>query len=189
MATVTEVAALTVVYAVFIRVLFYKDLSFKSFLRSCAESASASAVVLILIQFSSALSWLLTIQEAPQRLAQGMLNSFDSRELIILALILLLIVTGMFIDIAPAILLLTPVLMPLAKAIDMNLIHLGLIMVVVLAVGLYTPPVGTTLYISAGIGRVPTMEVVRELFPFYGLMVIMIILTAYFPHLLFIPTG
>lgn len=186
-ATVTEVSTLTVVYAVLIRTTMYRDLSWKSFVRSCSESAAASAVVLLLIMFSSALSWLLTIQEAPQRLATAMLANIDSRSLIIAAIILILILTGMFLDMSPAILLLTPVLVPLANAIEMNLVHLGIIMVVVLALGLYTPPVGTTLYISAGIGRVSIADVTMQLMPFYAVKLIVILAVAYAPGLLFIP--
>lgn len=187
MATVTEVSVLTVVYAVLIRVTMYRDLNWRSFVRSTAEAAAASAVVLLLIMFSSALSWLLTIQEAPQGLARWMLSSLDSRELIILAIIILLLITGMFLDMAPAILLLTPVLMPLAKAIEMGTVHLGLLMVCTLAMGLYTPPVGTTLYISAGIGRVSIAKVTKELLLFYALIIVFILVVAYAPQLMLIP--
>lgn len=187
MATVTEVSVLAVVYAVLIRVTMYRDLNWKSFVRSCTEAAASSAVVLLLIMFSSALSWLLTIQEAPQRLAQFMLASTDSKQLIILAMILVLLITGMFLDMSPAILLLTPVLMPLATAIEMNLIQLGLLMVATLAMGLYTPPVGTTLYISAGIGRVAITSVTRELLLFYGLIFVFVAIIGFAPGLLLIP--
>lgn len=187
LATVTEVSVLTVVYAVVIRITMYRDLNWRSFQRSCAEAAAASAVVLLLIMFSSALSWLLTIQEAPQLLAETMLSSFDSRWTIILAIMVLLLLTGMFLDMAPAILLLTPVLLPLANAIDMNLVHLGILMVGTLAMGLYTPPVGTTLFISAGIGRVAITSVTRELMVFYVLMLIFILAIGFAPGLMFIP--
>lgn len=187
MATVTEVSVLTVVYAVIIRLTMYRDLNWRSFMRSCAEAAAASSVVLLLIMFSTALSWLLTIQEAPQGLARWMLASLDSRELIILAIIVLLLITGMFLDMAPAILLLTPVLMPLANAIDMGLVHLGILMVCTLAMGLYSPPVGTTLYISAGIGRVSIAAVTKELLLFYGLILVFIFIVGYFPGWMLIP--
>lgn len=188
MATVTEVSAITVLYAVLIRITMYRDLSMKQFVRSVSESAGASAVVMLLIMFSTSLSWLLTIQEAPQNLAEFMTSTFDNRNLIIFAMILLLLITGMFLDMSPAILLITPVLIPLANAIEMDLVHLGLIMVVTLAVGLYTPPVGTTLYISAAIGRVSIVDVVKRLGVVYLLVAIAILVVAYLPGLLFIPS-
>lgn len=86
----------------------------------------------------------------------------------------------------PAILLLTPVMLPVAHAIEMDMIHFGILMVVTLAVGLYTPPVGTTLFISASIGRVPILETARALLPFYGLGLIVVLLVAYAPGPLFV---
>jgi tripartite ATP-independent transporter DctM subunit len=187
MATVTEVSAVTALYAVLIRVLLYRDLSWKTFVKSAAESAAASAIVLVLIMFSSSLAWFLTIQEAPQQLALMVTSTFDSNVAIIAAMILVLTLTGMFLDMAPAILLLTPILMPLAQAIGMDPIHLGILMVCTLAIGLYTPPVGTTLYISAAIGRVPTLKVSKKLLVFYALVYLVVLLVAYAPGLLGIP--
>lgn len=186
-ATVTEVSVLAAVYAILIRVTMYRDLNWKSFMRSVTESAASTAVVMILIMFSSALSWLLTIQEAPQQLATTLLSSTGNRTLIILFMVIVLIITGMFLDMSPAILLLTPVLLPLSKAIEMNTVHLGLLMVCTLAVGLYTPPVGTTLYISAGIGRVAITKVTRELLLFYVLILAFVLLVAFAPGLMLIP--
>ncbi len=186
-ATVTEVSVLAAVYALLIRATMYRDLTWKSFVRSIAESAASTAVVMILIMFSAALSWLLTIQEAPQKLATTLLSTTDSYPLIVLFIIIILIITGMFLDMAPAILLLTPVLMPLASAIGMGTVHLGILMVCTLAMGLYTPPVGTTLYISAGIGRVGINKVTRELVLFYALIILFVLGVAYLPGLMFIP--
>ncbi len=188
MATVTEVSVLAVVYALLIRVTMYRDLNWAGFVRAITESAAASAVVLLLIMFSSAMAWLLTIQEAPQALSHLMIDNIGSRPMIVLAIVVLLLLVGMFLDMAPAILLLTPVLMPLAKAIDMDPIHLGMIMMVTLAMGLYTPPVGTTLYISAAIGRVSIVDTTKKLLLFYALAGIVILLVAYLPGLLFVPS-
>lgn len=188
-ATVTEVSVLAAVYAILIRVTMYRDLTWKSFKRSMAESAASTAVIMVLIMFSAALSWLLTIQEAPQKLATALLSTTENYYLIVLFIVFILIITGMFLDMAPAILLLTPVLMPLASAIGMNTIHLGILMVCTLAMGLYTPPVGTTLYISAGIGRVGINKVTRELLLFYALIIAFVLTVAYLPSLLMIPSG
>lgn len=116
--------------------------------------------------FSSALVWLLTIQEAPQSLAASTTETFRSRTTVILAIALILLLTGMFLDMAPAILLLTPVLLPLVAAVEMDPVHLGLIMVTTLAIGLCTPPFGTTLYVSASIGKVSVVETTQAQWPF-----------------------
>jgi tripartite ATP-independent transporter DctM subunit len=185
-ATVTEVSVLAVVYALGVRVLLYRDLSLAQLRKALVESAASSAVVLLLIMFSSALAWLLTIQEAPQALAETLTSTLQSEALVILAMVLILLVVGMFLDISPAILLLTPVMLPVANAIGMDIIHFGIIMVVTLAMGLYTPPVGTTLFISASIGKVPILHTAKALLPFYGLGLIVVFATAYLPGLLFI---
>lgn len=185
-ATVTEVSVLAVLYAVAVRVLLYRDLSVRQFTKALVESASASAVVLLLIMFSSALAWLLTIQEAPQALAETLTSALPADWMVVLAMLLILLIVGMFLDISPAILLLTPVMLPVATAIGMDEIHFGILMVVTLAMGLYTPPVGTTLFISASIGKTPVLTTARWLLPFYGAGLLVVLLVAYLPGLLFV---
>ena len=185
-ATVTEVSVLAVVYALAVRFLLYRDLTLAQLWRSVVSSISAASVVLLLIMFSSSLAWLLTIQEAPQALSELLTSNIKTSSVIVLMIVLILLVTGMFLDMAPAILLLTPVLMPLANAIEMDPIHLGLIMITALAVGLFTPPVGTTLYISASIGKVPVLQTARALLPFYAVALTVVFAVAYLPRLLFV---
>ena len=180
-ATVTEVSVLTTAYALLLRFLIYRDMNWRSFVRSVAESAAASAVVLLLVMFSSALAWLFTMQQAPQLMADFLTSTFTTPAMVTTAIIITLILVGMFLDMSPAILLLTPVLLPTAEAIGMGPIHLGILMVVTLALGLYTPPVGTTLYISASIGRVSIVETTKQLVPFYVMTLIVILLVAYLP--------
>ena len=185
-ATVTEVSVLAVLYALGVRALLYRDITFRQFTKAIVESASSSAVVLLLIMFSSALSWLLTIQEAPQALAETLTSALSQDWMVVLAMVVILLIVGMFLDISPAILLLTPVMLPVANAVGMDVIHFGIIMVVTLAMGLYTPPVGTTLFISASIGRVPILHTAKALLPFYALGLIVVLLVAFAPGWLFI---
>lgn len=183
-ATVTEVAVLSALYAVLIRVLLYRDLSLAQLGRSVISTAVATGVVMLLIMTSSALSWLLTVQEVPQQLAQLFLDNIASQILILLAVNILLLLVGMFLDMSPAILLLTPVLMPLATAIGMDPVHLGVVMVLNLAIGLFTPPVGTTLYISTHIAKVPAQQTVRALVPFYLVAIAVLLLITYVPSVM-----
>ena len=185
-ATVTEVSVLAVLYALGVRALLYRDITFRQFTKALVESASSSAVVMLLIMFSSALSWLLTIQEAPQALAEALTSALSADWMVVLAMVVILLIVGMFLDISPAILLLTPVMLPVANAVGMDVIHFGIIMVVTLAMGLYTPPVGTTLFISASIGRVPILHTAKALLPFYALGLIVVLLVAFAPGWLFI---
>lgn len=183
-ATVTEVSVLAALYAVLIRVTIYRDLSLRAFLQSLLSTAAATGIVMLLIMTSSALSWLLTVQEVPQELAALVLDRIEAPWLITLAMIALLLIVGMFLDMSPAILLLTPVLMPLGEQIGMDPIHLGVIIVLSLAVGLFTPPVGTTLYISSSIGEVKVEKTVQALVPFYIASIAVLLLIAFVPALL-----
>lgn len=186
-ATVTEVAVLAALYAVVLRVSIYRDLSWKGLMQSMTSTAAATGVVMLLIMTSSALSWLLTVQEVPQEFATLVLDSVGASWLVVVAMIALLLLVGMFLDMSPAILLLTPVLLPLADSIGMDTVHLGIIMVLSLAIGLFTPPVGTTLYISSSIGEVKVEQTVKALLPFYAVALTILLIIAFVPGLLFLP--
>jgi len=181
-ATVTEVSVMSALYAIIVRVVFYRDLPMRDFLRSIVNAAAATGVVMLLIMMSSSLSWFLTVQQAPQQLATMFLENVSSPFLILLVLNLLLLVVGTFLDLSPAILLLTPVFMPLATAIGLDPIQLGIIMILNLGVGLFTPPVGTTLYISSSIAKVPIERTVKALIPFYAASIVVLILVTYVPQ-------
>ncbi|MFI7483812.1 TRAP transporter large permease [Kocuria sp. M1R5S2] len=181
-ATVTEVAVLSAVYALLIR-LMYRDISVKGIIHSMINTAAATGVVMLLIMMSEALSWFLTVQQAPQKLAENVLSNVASPILILLMINLLLLVVGAFLDMSPAILLLTPVLMPIATAIGLDPIQLGLIMILNLGIGLFTPPVGTTLYISTSIGKIPIEQTVKALVPFYAVSVLTLLAVTFVPAL------
>ncbi|MFI7581241.1 TRAP transporter large permease subunit [Kocuria kalidii] len=181
-ATVTEVAVLSAVYALLIR-LMYRDISLKGIIHSMINTAAATGVVMLLIMMSEALSWFLTVQQAPQLLAQNVLENVASPIVILLLINLLLLVVGAFLDMSPAILLLTPVLLPISTAIGLDPIQLGLIMILNLGIGLFTPPVGTTLYISTSIGKIPIEQTVKALVPFYAVSVLCLLAVTFIPAL------
>ena len=182
-ATVTEVSVLAVLYALGVRVLLYRDLNLAQLRKALIDSASASAVVLLLIMFSSALAWLLTIQEAPQALAETLTSTLQAEWLVTLAMIVILLVVGMFLDISPAILLLTPVMLPVANAIGMDLIHFGIIMVVNLAIGFVTPPIGVNLFVASSLTDIPLMDIARKAMPMIVYFLIALIVITFVPAL------
>ncbi|WP_258804255.1 TRAP transporter large permease [Pseudarthrobacter sp. NS4] len=181
-ATVTEVAVLSALYAVLIR-LIYRDITFRGLLNSLVNTAAATGVVMLLIMMSEALSWFLTVQRAPQEIAESLLANVGSPLLILLLINLILLLIGAFLDMSPAILLLTPVLMPIADAIGLDPIQLGMIMILNLGIGLFTPPVGTTLYISTAIAKEPIEKTVMALLPFYAASVAVLLAVTYIPAL------
>jgi tripartite ATP-independent transporter DctM subunit len=159
-ATPTEVSVIAVFYALLAGVFIYKDMTGKRFFQALTAAGMATGVVMLVIMGSAVVGWMM-----------------------ILALIAIMLIAGMFIDLPAAILLLGPIFVPLAQAIGLDLTQLGLVMVLTLAIGLYTPPVGTTLFISSSIARVSILTASRELFPFYAVAFGLTLAFAYVPAL------
>ena len=130
---------------------------------------------------SAAMGWLLTFDRMPDGVVAWAQANLSSPWTVILMMNLLMLLCGMFIDLPAAVLLLTPVFVPLANAIGMDLTQLGIMMTVNLAIGLYTPPVGTTLFITSAIAKVKVGETVRELGPFYAMAFLVLALVSYVP--------
>ena len=149
------------------------------------EAGLATGVVLLVIMASAAIGWLLTFDRMPDGIVQWAKDHLSSGWSVILLMNLLMLVCGMFIDLPAAVLLLTPVFVPLANAIGMDLTQLGIMMTVNLAIGLYTPPVGTTLFITSAVAKVKVGETVRELGPFYAVAFIVLLLVSYVPAVIF----
>jgi tripartite ATP-independent transporter DctM subunit len=180
-ATPTEVAVLSTLYAAVVSALIYRDLGWKR-LNACIVSAGlATGVVLLVIMASAAIGWLLTFDRMPDGIVAWAQANLSSGWAVILLMNALMLVCGMFIDLPAAVLLLTPVFVPLANAIGMDLTQLGIMMTVNLAIGLYTPPVGTTLFITSALAKVKVGQTVRELGPFYFVALLVLLLVSYVP--------
>ena len=182
-ATPTEVSVMAVLYALAAGVFIYRDMTFRRFAQAVIAACVATGVVMLVIMGSAVVSWLITYAQVPQAFATWCLETLQSPWLIILAMIVIMLVVGMFIDLAAAILLLGPIFVPLAQSIGLDLLQLGLMMVLTLAIGLYTPPVGTTLFISSSIARVSIIATMRELWPYYAVGLGTVLLFAYIPFM------
>jgi tripartite ATP-independent transporter DctM subunit len=180
-ATPTEVAVLSTLYAGVVSVLVYRDLTFKRLHHAVMEAGLATGVVLLVIMASAAIGWLLTYDQMPQGIANWAHATLHEKWLVILLMNVLMLFCGMFIDLPAAVLLLTPVFVPLANSIGMDLVQLGIMMTVNLAIGLYTPPVGTTLFITSSVAKVRIGQTVRELVPFYGMAFFILLVVSYVP--------
>jgi tripartite ATP-independent transporter DctM subunit len=180
-ATPTEVAVLSTLYAGVVSALIYRDLSVRRLHAAVIEAGLATGVVLLVIMASSAIGWLLTFDQMPQNIAQWVQANVHASWLVILLMNLMMLFVGMFIDLPAAVLLLTPVFLPLAHAIGMDPVQLGIMMVVNLAIGLYTPPVGTTLFITSALAKVKVGETVRAMAPFYLVAVLVLAIVSYVP--------
>jgi tripartite ATP-independent transporter DctM subunit len=180
-ATPTEVAVLSTLYAGLVSVFVYHDLSWKRLHAAVVESGLATGVVLLVIMTSAAIGWLLTFDQMPQGITQWVQANVHIDWVVILLMNLLMLFVGMFIDLPAAVLLLTPVFVPLAQSVGMDLTQLGIMMVVNLAIGLYTPPVGTTLFITSAVAKVKVGQTVRELGPFYLVAFSVLAIVSYMP--------
>jgi tripartite ATP-independent transporter DctM subunit len=180
-ATVTEVSVVAAVYALLLRVFLYRDLSVARLVRTLTTTGIATGVVMWLIMTSTALGWLLTVSQLPQHLSKWFLAAGVGTVGVILFMNLVMLVAGMFLDMPAAILLLAPVFIPMAQAVHLDLVQLGIIMTLNLAIGLFTPPVGTTLYISTALAGEKIERVARTLVPFYAAGIATLLLVSYVP--------
>jgi tripartite ATP-independent transporter DctM subunit len=138
---------------------------------------------MLLIATSTALSWILSYENIPQDLTAFMLSLTESRVLILLFINLVLLIVGTFMDMTPAVLIFTPIFLPVAVQLGISPLHFGIMMVLNLCIGLCTPPVGSILFVGCGIGRTTVPDVARALLPFYAVMVLALLLVVYLPWL------
>jgi len=180
-ATPTEVAVLSTLYAGVVSAVVYRDLGIRRLHDAVVHAGLATGVVLLVIMASAAIGWLLTFDQMPQGIVAWVGDNVHQAWLVIFMMNLMMLFVGMFIDLPAAVLLLTPVFVPLATAVGMDLTQLGIMMVVNLAIGLYTPPVGTTLFITSALAKVKVGQTVRELGPFYLVAFGVLALVSYVP--------
>ena len=182
-ATPTEMAVLSVVYSLLLSLLLYRDLSWSRFKEAMVEAGIATGVVMLVIMGSAVVGWLLTFDQVPTRFAEWVTATIQNPILVILALNVLMLLVGMPLDLPPAILLLGPIFVPLAASIGLDPVQLGLIMIINLGIGLYTPPIGTTLFISSSIARTTLADTTRELWPFFAVAMLVLLGVSYVPAL------
>lgn len=182
-ATPTEVSVMAVAYALLVSGGIYRDLGPKEIWDALVDTAAMTGAVMLIIMASSTLQWVMTAERIPQELASWVAATFADPWMVILMLNLVMLVVGAFLDLPAAVLLLGPLFVTIGQSIGLDLVQLGLMMVVNLAVGLYTPPVGTTLFISMGIADSKLGPTVKSLLPFYAVALIVLMLISYVPAL------
>ena len=183
LATPTEIAVMAVLYALLMGLFLYRDMSWGRFRKAMIDAGVATGIVMMVIMGSAAASWILTYDQVPQRVAEWISATLHEPWLVILAMNIIMLAIGGPLDLAPAILLLAPIFVPLAQQIGMDPLQLGLVMVLNLGIGLYTPPVGTTLFISTTIAGSTMAETTRALWPFFGVAIALLLAVSYVPAL------
>ena len=180
--TATEAAAIAVVYAAGLAAI-YREVGIREVPSILLNSVGTTAVVALLIAASIGMSWAMAYIGLPQAIATGLISLSDNPIVILLIINLLLLAVGTFMDLTPAVLIFTPIFLPVAIELGMDPIHFGIMMVLNLCIGLCTPPVGSVLFVGAGVANTTIQQLIRPLLPFYGAMLVGLILVAYIPAL------
>lgn len=177
--TPTEASAIAAVYAFALSVFFYREVKLNEVPSILIDCAKITAVVLFLIGTSMSTSWILAYNNIPEKIMAAM-SAFSSNKYVILLLInLILLIVGMFMDMTPAILIFTPIFLPVVMKLGVHPIHFGIIMLMNLCIGLCTPPVGTVLFIGCGIGDTTVVKVTKHLLPFFVSMIFALLICTY----------
>jgi C4-dicarboxylate transporter DctM subunit len=186
--TATEAAAVAVLYAFFLGMVVYRELSLRKLTDIFIQSGTTTAVLLLIIGMANIFAWVLTAEQIPTRIAQGMLSVTDNRYLILLFINVLLIFIGMFLEGGAAIIILAPTLLSVANAVGIIPLHFGLVMVLNIVVGLLTPPLGVCLFVVAGVTGLDLSLIIRSVLPFLAVELAVLMLVTYLPSIiLFIP--
>ena len=179
--TATESAAIAVIYSLFVSLYVYKGLTWKGVWKALDQCVDTLSIVLILIATSNAFGYMLTKLHVPSLAANLITGVSDNPYVIAILLNIILLVLGMIMDMAPIILITTPILLPIATSIGIDPIQYGIMLVLNCGIGLLTPPVGAVLFIGSGIAKRPMEKVVKEMLPFYAFMVIALLLITFIP--------
>ncbi len=180
--TATEASAVAVLYCL-ILTFFYKEISLNELPEVFLHSVGTTAVVLLLIGTSMSMSWIMAYENIPQNITEILLSISDSKIVILLIINLILLFVGIFMDMTPAVLIFTPIFLPVVTKLGMNPTHFGIIMVLNLCIGLCTPPVGSVLFVGVGVAGTTIRKVVRPLLPLFIAMIVALIFVTYVPSL------
>jgi tripartite ATP-independent transporter DctM subunit len=179
----TEASAVAVAYALLLSVFVYREVGLRDLPRIVLRSAKTTAVVMILIGASQAMSWVLAYEQVPQQVSESLLAVSSNRIVILLIVNVLLLVVGTFMDMTPAVLIFTPIFLPVLVKLGMDPIHVGIVIITNLCIGLCTPPVGTCLFVGCSVGKTSIARVIRPLVPLFVAMCIGLMLITYIPEL------
>jgi len=186
--TATEASAVAVLYAFILSVVFYKEIKIKDLPNILLSSASTTAIVMLLVGTSMAMSWVMAYENIPQNVAEALLALSDNGIIILIVINLILLFIGTFMDMTPAVLIFTPIFLPVVVHLGIDPIHFGIMMVMNLSVGLCTPPVGSVLFVGCSVANLPITKVIKPLIPMFIAMIVALLLVTYIPELtMFVP--
>ncbi|WP_111642928.1 TRAP transporter large permease [Marinimicrobium alkaliphilum] len=179
--TATEASVMAVLYALLLSVVFYKEVKITELPGILTKAVETTAIVMLLIACSSAMSWILSYENIPQTISQGLMAISENEIIILMTINLILLVVGIFMDMTPAVLIFTPIFLPVVMELGMSPLHFGIMMVLNLCIGLCTPPVGSVLFVGCSVAKTSIASMVRPLLPMYAAMFVVLLLVTYIP--------
>lgn len=182
--TPSEAAAVAVVYSIIVSTVIYKDLNFKEFKEILLGSAKTSAVIMIIIACSGIFGWALANWKIPEQIATSMLAISTNKYILMFLISMIILIAGVFMETSSAVILLTPVFLPLVKSLGIDLVHFGVIFVMGISIGMITPPVAINLFVGSSITGIPIEKIGKSVMPYLIGLIIIFILYVYLPMLL-----
>lgn len=180
--TATEASAIAVIYT-FALAAVYREISWKDLTPIFLETIKTSSIVLLLIATSIAMSWVMSYENLPQEISTALLSISENPIVILILINLILLFVGVFMDMTPAVLIFTPIFLPIVTNLGMDPVHFGIIMILNLCIGLCTPPVGSVLFVGCSVAGLNIQKVIRPLIPLFMVMIVVLLLITYVPEL------
>jgi len=181
--TATEASAVAVLYTFVLAVLIYREVKWSEIPKVLLDSTATTAVVMLLVGSSMGMSWILSYENIPQNVSAALIALTESKIAILIIINVLLLLVGTFMDMTPAVLIFTPIFLPVVRQLGMDPIHFGIMMTMNLCIGLCTPPVGSVLFVGCGIAETTIAKVIRPLLPMFIAMIVTLLITTYWPPL------
>ena len=181
--TAIESAAIAVGYALLVSMLVYRGMTFAGLREAAAGAARTTGLILFVIGAAASFGWLLAYLQVPASVVEALRAVSDEKVVILLLIVLSLIVLGTFMDLAPQIIICTPIFLPVAKAYGVDPVHFGVVMILTAGVGLITPPVGSVLFVGAAIGQISVTQALRTIWPFYLAALAVVLIVTFVPQL------
>jgi len=186
--TATEASAIAVAYTFFLAVVIYREVNLKQLPKIILESAVTTSIVLLLIGASMGMSWAMANGDVPYMISDALLAVSENPLMIMFIINIILLVVGIFMDMTPALLIFTPIFLPIAQDLGMDPVHFGVMMTFNLCIGICTPPVGSALFIGCSVSKVAIDKVIKPLLPFYAVLFVALMLVTFIPEIsLFLP--
>ncbi len=180
--TATEASAIAVLYTL-VLAFIYKEVTVKDLPKIILNTVLTTSIVMLLIGTSMGMSWVMSYENIPQEVSQGLITLSDNPIVILLIINLILLFVGVFMDMTPAVLIFTPIFLPVVERLGMDPVHFGIVMVMNLCIGLCTPPVGSVLFIGCGVAGISIQKVLKPLIPMFLALLVVLMLVTYIPSL------